>query len=410
MLLVLTIEFFVPFTSYLSPFTVHFNTNYYLLNIVKLTLYNEYYQYYPAAIIMKKQVLILLFLISISNFIYSQVKTDKQNQTASLPNGWSITKIGNSLALGDLPLNMVVSHSKKLVAVTNNGQSVQSLQLIDPVKEIVLDKLVVPKLWYGLKFSADDKFLYASGGNDNRILKYQIRKNHLVLIDSFSLGKAMPNKISPAGIELDDAKALLYVVTKDDNALYIVNTKTKKVLNRLVLPDAAYTCLLSANKTQLFISCWGCDKVLIYDVNQKKIKTEIKVGDNPNELLLSKNNKMLFVSNANDNSVSVIDLKTNLVIETLNAALYPDAPSGSTSNGLALSSDSKTLFIANADNNCLAVFDVSIPGKSMSKGFIPTGWYPTQVKIIGNKILVSNGKGFSSSIQQLISKPGKVTL
>lgn len=345
---------------------------------------------------MKKILLIQLFLISFSNFIYSQKNADKQFQTASLPNGWSITKIGNSLPLGDLPLNMVVSHSKKLIAVTNNGQSIQSLELIDPIKEIVLDKIIVPKLWYGLKFSADDKFLYASGGNDNRILKYQIRKNHLILIDSLLLGKAWPNKISPSGIDLDDGKGLLYVVTKDDNALYIVNTKTKKVMNRLVLPDAAYACLLSANKTQLYISCWGCDKVLIYDVNQKKIITQINVGDNPNELLLSKNHKMLFVSNANDNSVSVIDLKNNLVIETLNAALYPNAPSGSTSNGLALSNDGKTLFIANADNNCLAVFDVSVPGKSISKGFIPTGWYPTQVKIIGNKILVTNGKGFSS--------------
>lgn len=162
---------------------------------------------------MKKILLIQLFLISFSNFIYSQKNADKQFQTASLPNGWSITKIGNSLPLGDLPLNMVVSHSKKLIAVTNNGQSIQSLELIDPIKEIVLDKIIVPKLWYGLKFSADDKFLYASGGNDNRILKYQIRKNHLILIDSLLLGKAWPNKISPSGIDLDDGKGLLYVVT-----------------------------------------------------------------------------------------------------------------------------------------------------------------------------------------------------
>src|SRR6185503_19249128 len=82
--------------------------------------------------------------------------------------------------------------------------------------------------------------------------------------------------------------------------------------------------------------------------------------------------------------------------EVLNAALYPDAPSGSTSNGLALSTDEKTLYIANADNNCLAVFDVSNPGFSKSKGFIPTGWYPTNVKVISKKIYVSNGKGFSS--------------
>ena len=76
--------------------------------------------------------------------------------------------------------------------------------------------------------------------------------------------------------------------------------------------------------------------------------------------------------------------------------MFPDAPPGSTSNGVALSADNKTLFIANADNNCLTVFDVSKPGFSMSKGFIPVGWYPTCVKVIGKKIWVTNGKGFSS--------------
>ncbi|MEJ7673456.1 MAG: hypothetical protein WKF59_12270 [Chitinophagaceae bacterium] len=80
----------------------------------------------------------------------------------------------------------------------------------------------------------------------------------------------------------------------------------------------------------------------------------------------------------------------------MNAALFPDAPAGSTSNGLALSADEKKLYVANADNNCLAVFDVSVPGRSKSKGFIPVGWYPTNIKVIGKKIFVSNGKGFSS--------------
>jgi len=104
----------------------------------------------------------------------------------------------------------------------------------------------------------------------------------------------------------------------------------------------------------------------------------------------------LFVANANDNSVSVIDLTKRKVIETLNAALYPNAPSGSTTNGVALSADEKTLYIANADNNCLAVFDISNPGSSKSKGFIPVGWYPTCVRVIGNKIFVANGKGYTS--------------
>lgn len=317
-------------------------------------------------------------------------------QNITLPNGWSLSPAGRSLPLGDLPLNMAVSNSKNLIAVTNNGQSKQSLQLINTKTEQVLDDIEIAKSWLGLKFSSDEKYLFVSGGNDNWILQYAVSGNRLLLKDSIRLGKKWPNKISPAGIDIDDAKQLLYVVTKDDNSLYIVDLVTKKILNQVKLDGEAFTCLLSADKKELYISCWGCDQLVIFNTITRSIDIKIAVGDNPNDICRTRNNKYLFVANANDNSVSVVDTKKKKVIETLVSSLYPDAPPGSTTNGLALSNDDKTLFIANADNNCLAVFDVSKPGASLSKGFIPVGWYPTCVKLTGKKIWVTNGKGFSS--------------
>ncbi len=319
-----------------------------------------------------------------------------QSKKITLPNSWTLQPAGRSMPLGDLPLKIAVSHSKKLIAVTNNGQSVQSIQLINPATEQVLDNIVVAKCWYGLKFSTDEKFLYASGGNDNWILKYGIENNKLISKDTIILGKkGMPN-ISPAGIEINDALKTMYVVTKENNSLYSIDLTTKKILQVLKLEEAGYSCLLSANKKELYISVWGAKKVAIYDIASQKISTEINVGENPNELLLSKNGKYLFVANAGDNSVSVISTSDKRVLEVLNAALYPNAPTGSATNGIALSENQKTLYIANADNNYLAVFDCSSPGNSISKGFIPTGWYPTNVKVIGKKIFTSNGKGFSS--------------
>ncbi len=330
-------------------------------------------------------------------FFLSLLTINTQAQkTVTLPNGWSLSPSGRSLPLGDLPLNIAVSNSKKLIAVTNNGQSKQSLQLINTKTEEILDNIEIKRSWLGLKFSSDEKYLFAGGGNDNWILQYAIINNKLQLKDSIVLGKKWPNKISPAGIDIDDAKHLLYVVTKDDNSLYIIDLGTKKILQQVTLDGEAYTCLLSADKKELYISCWGCDKLIVYNTQDRKIDKQIPVGDNPNDICLTKNNKFLFVANANDNSVSVINLKEDKVVETLTASLFPDAPPGSTSNGLALSDDNKTLFIANADNNCLSVFDVSKPGFSSSKGFIPVGWYPTCVKVIGKKIWVTNGKGFSS--------------
>lgn len=313
-----------------------------------------------------------------------------------LPNGWHLSPAGRSFRLGDLPLNLAVSPSKKWIAATNNGQSVQSIHLIDTKTEKVLDNIVIPKSWYGLKFSADEKFLYASGGNDNMILKYAIVNNKLRLNDSIILGKRWPENISPAGIEIDDAAKLMYVVTKENNALYVINLANRQIIMQKDLGKEAYACMLSSDKKELYISLWGGDKVLIFDTKTREMTAEVPVGDNPNELLLNKKGDILFVANANDNSVSVINIRQRKVLEVLNAAMFPNAPEGSSSNGLALSGDEKTLYIANADNNCLAVFDMTTPGSSKSKGFIPVGWYPTNIKVIGKKIFVANGKGFSS--------------
>jgi YVTN family beta-propeller protein len=346
---------------------------------------------------MKKIVLCLLTIVAFFTAL-AQPGTEQllAARRLTLPNGWTLSPAGRSISLGDLPLNMAVSSSKRYIAVTNNGQGAQSLQLIDARKEKVLDSITIPRSWYGLQFSADERYLYASGGNDNRILKYALLNNKLVLKDSILLGKKWPEKISPAGIQIDDAASRMYVVTKDNFMLYVINLKDKSILKKIELGAEAYACLLSPDKKELYISLWGGDHVLVYHIASGVISSRIAVGDNPNELLLTKNGRYLFVANANDNSVSVIDIKARKVLEVLDAALYPNAPAGSASNGLALSTGEKFLYIANADNNCLAVFDVSEPGESRSKGFIPVGWYPTNVKVIGKKIFVTNGKGFSS--------------
>src|SRR5258706_16033821 len=99
----------------------------------------------------------------------------------------------------------------------------------------------------------------------------------------------------------------MYVVTKENNNLYTIDLKTKKVTDSLNLGAEAYTCLLSPDKKELYISLWGGDKILVYNTEQKKMIVSVVVGDNPNDICLSTNGTYLYVCNANDNSISVID-------------------------------------------------------------------------------------------------------
>ena len=340
---------------------------------------------------MKTRLLIFLFLGNLF-----AISAQKMAPIVSLPNGWKLSSAGKSFGLGDLPLNIAVSNSKKFVAVTNNGVSAHSIMLIDVKSERVIDSVIIPKAWYGLAFSPDDQFLYAAGGHDNKIVRYEIIQNKLNKKDEIVLGAVWPNRVAPSGITFDSKRQKIYVVTRDNRTLYVIDAKTQKIEKQFGLDGEAYMSVLSTDAKELYISCWGCDHVLVFDLNMQAWKTPIKVGDNPNEMLISPNGLQLYVCNANDNTVSVINLKTKKVIETLDVALYPNSPSGSTTNGLAMDPIKKSLYIANADNNCLAVFDVSTPGKSVPKGFIPVGWFPTNVKFINNKIWVTNGKGNTS--------------
>src|SRR5262249_27503889 len=87
--------------------------------------------------------------------------------------------------------------------------------------------------------------------------------------------------------------------------------------------------------------------------------------------------------------------KTRQRLEVINTALGPKAPAGSTPNSLALSPDGKTLYVANADNNSLSVVDITDRGKSRPLDFVPTGWYPTLVTTTphAKRLIVASSKG-----------------
>src|ERR1700744_618715 len=217
-----------------------------------------------------------------------------------LPNGWKLSPAGRTLALGamsDLPLNLQISRSGRLMAVTNNGQSTQSVQLIDPKNEKVLDEKEMRKSWYGIAFSPDEKHLYASGGYDNWVLDFPIQDNKLGVPDTIRLSEPYPKaRTCPTGMVTDRSGKRLFVVTKGDSTLFEINTQTRAITKKLALPGPGYSCLLSPDQKKLYISLWTSHTVAVYDLDAGIIASTIETGQHPNELLLNKKGTRLFVA------------------------------------------------------------------------------------------------------------------
>ncbi len=207
-----------------------------------------------------------------------------QSQKATLlPNGWSLTPAGQSIPLSsDLPLNMAFSPDGVHLAITNNGNGRQTIDIIDLKRRRLTASVPIHASWLGLAFAKNHPYLYVSGGNDDIIIRYRLTGDTLISKDTIILGRHWPlDKISPTGLTLDESHDRLYVVTKENNSLYICDTRTMTVTKKVPLSAEAYTVLLNPKNPDLYISAWGGRKIWVFDTESQTLTNSIATATTP---------------------------------------------------------------------------------------------------------------------------------
>ena len=76
---------------------------------------------------LKISILIAVITVIMTFQTGAQSLAEIEAHRVTLPNGWQLTPVGTIIPLGDLPLNIAISPSGKLAAVTNNGQDRKSV-------------------------------------------------------------------------------------------------------------------------------------------------------------------------------------------------------------------------------------------------------------------------------------------
>jgi YVTN family beta-propeller protein len=346
--------------------------------------------------------------------------------------------------VADFPVNVAVHPSGRFAAVLNSGYSAHQLTIVDLAEARVVGRTNLHESFYGLAFSPDGRKLYCSGAGDELIHAYTFDDGLLSNRAFIRLRKAKERAV-PAGLTVDRSGRNLYVANVWGHRLTRVEMGVEPRVWDVALgtnvaalagapvepsadPDTAaitkraeaalyetnpadtfpYACLLDEDRRRLYVTLWARAEVAVVDLQTDQVVALWPTEEHPCEMALTRSGKHLFVANANRNTVTVLDTATGKPVETIWAALYPQAPPGSTPNSLALSPDERLLFVANADNNVVAVFDVSRLGRSRPLGFIPAGWYPTSVRVTpdGKQLLIANGRGNTPKANPLGPQPG----
>lgn len=334
-----------------------------------------------------------------------KVQADRRPSASMLFNGWGLSPVGQPLAIGDMPLKLVASPDRKQIVTCSLGFKGAHLTTIDVETNRTIDDLELGNVWNGLAFSPDGKTLYASAGPKG-LLVFDYSDRHVKRKRSVPA----PENSFISGIAVHPQTGVIYALNESFNQLYVLDPTDFKLQAAVNTGDNPHSCRFGEDGRHLYISNWGGKSVTVIDTKTNGHVRDIRVGVRPNDMALAPDGR-LFVACAGDNSVHVIQTRSvegavggptratrppEGVREILSTSIEPTLLEGSSPVGISVSPDGKRLFVANADNNDVMVADISDANRSVVRGFIPTGWYPTSVLSLEGGLFIAQGKGQAS--------------
>jgi YVTN family beta-propeller protein len=356
----------------------------------------------------------LLLVAASAGFLLSQ--PPQREQVGTLPDGsfllssgWRIKAEGQQIPVDTFPMASVVSPDKKYLLVLNGGYNPPSISVIDIAAGKELSRAPVPDAWLGLAITTAGDKVYVGGGSKASIYEFTFANGTLTPAHVFAIVPEKGRKPEDfiGDVELAPDGHLLYAADLYRDSVVVVNPQSGVVLSRIKTGRRPYRILFHPSGKSIFVSSWSDGSIGQYDVANGEQLDNVRVAPHPTDMVWREGEvedepsftARLFVSASNTNNVYALGATESGALsrlETINLALTPRQPLGSTPSGLGLSADGKKLFVACSDANAAAVVDIS-GERSRVIGFVPTGWYPTAAfGLPDGRMGVLNGKGLKS--------------
>jgi len=344
------------------------------------------------------------------------------------PQALALSPDGQLLAVSGKTSELVIIDPESCVIVQQVAlpSEDQTESLKDPSSSNILEPDRKGQVSYtGLVFSPDGDHIYLSNVNGS-IKVFSVTEDGMVTPShSIPLPPAnAPRRKDqiPAGLTFSKDGQRLYVCGNLSNHLLEIDIDTNTVMRTFDVGVAPYDVVLVDNKA--YVSNWGGRQPRPGDLtgpagrgtvvkvdpvthiaNEGSVSIVDLASGMTNEILVHLHSSALVVSpdgghivcaNAASDNLSVIDTRSDTVVETIWVKASPADLFGASPNALCFSPDGQSLFIANGTQNAVAMvhFDPQ-DRESELLGLIPVGWFPGAVTVDAERqtLYVANIKG-----------------
>ena len=291
----------------------------------------------------------------------------------------------------------------------------------------------------GLRFSSDGRRAFLSDVNGS-VVAFDVAADGVLRVGrQFRLPDAgAPRRAEeiPAGLALSADGTRLYVCGNLSNALLELDPTSGRVLRVFETGVAPYDVVLANGKA--YVSNWGGRRprpgeltgpagrgtevkvdplrhvanegsLSVFDLGSREVKprVEIVTGLHASALALSPDGRHVVCANAASDTLSVIDVRSDTVVETIWTRPSPADLFGAQPNALAFDPSGRTLYVANGTQNAVAVVSFD-PANRASKlqGLVPVGWFPGALALDAprQRLYVANIKGHPASARPYTEK------
>lgn len=334
-----------------------------------------------------------------------------------LNSGWTIRPAGVQTPLDTFPMSTAVSNNGKYLLVMNAGYNPPSISVIDIAARKEIGRTPLPDCWLGLTVAPKGDLVWVGGGSRAAIYELSLnpetgaltrRRDFAAVPD---LGKKGLAFIGDVAVSPD--AHLLYAADLYSDSIAVINLQSGQLIDQWKCGRRPYRILVAPGGRQLVVSSWADAAIYQYDANSGAEVGKTRIGSHPTDMVwLAKPAPRdqdaesspgyigrIFIAASNTNSVYSVGVTRDgklTMLEAINIATSPMHPLGMTPSALAVNDAGTQLYVACSDANAVARADIST-ARAHLEGFIPTGWYPTAVRLLeGGDLAILNGKGLGS--------------
>ena len=331
-----------------------------------------------------------------------------------LDSGWIIRPAGDQIPVDTFPMSTALSNNGKYLLVLNGGYNPPSISVIDLAQKKEIGRTPLPDAWLGLTVAANKDLVYVGGGSTGKVFELSLNSatGELTRTREFAAVKDLSHKSEAliGDVELSSDARQLYAADLYGDSIAVINLQTGALTDRWKTGRRPYRIVVMPGGRQLLVSSWADGAVYQHEVSNGTEIGKTRVGPHPTDMLLinrpapsekgeSNYTARLFVTAGNTNNVYSIGITRDgqlTLLESINVSMTPMHPLGMTPSALASDQRGARLYVVCSDANAVAVADIASP-RSRVLGFIPTGWYPTGVNVVGQgELAIVNGKGLGS--------------